>query len=284
MDKQIILAGLPGDMGTLIKDIVESTKGLKLAKLVDNQYTVFFPAALTGTKIKDKVIDEEFIHSYLKNERIRLIPPKDHEKVLEKMKEDYKEDLYGINFATAEGYSVNHLFAERDIPFISGVTGASPEKESELVKAVQSSDTCAIIDKNMSAPLIIFGSMLKYAAEKFPGALKGYTGYGIDEHQETKKDPISGTLVKWQKAFEKLGVKFYSANGSRQGGYGHADHFIRVSSPKGDVKLNFMTEVLGRDTYAQGTIESGLSFLATAINMKKKGKVYSMEDALSIQF
>lgn len=269
----VTLVGLPGDMATRNKNVIDSLPRINLAD----------SCALTGEKHRGQTIDEKFISRYEEKTGIRLFKPHMHEIRLLQLRDDYVS-LYGINAATAEGYGVNELFVKNKIPFISMTTGVSAEEEGRLVGLVKGSKVNAIIDKNMSSALVVFGAMLNYAAEKFPNALEGYTGFGMDEHQKTKTDPISGSLLKWQKAFEKMGVDFYSALGSRKGDYGHADHFMRVSSPTGDVKLNWMTEVLGRDTYANGAVRKGLPFLIEADKKGIKGKVYSMEDALSLNF
>ena len=162
------------------------------------------------------------------------------------------------------------------IPFISGVTGASKKNEEFLVEEVKKSDTWAIIDKNMSPALVIVGEMLRYAAETFPGALEGFSGYGIDSHQSTKLDPISGTLVGWGGLIKKLGVNFKPSEGDRTAEYGHGDHFIRLASEDGKVKLTIQTEVLGRETYAQATVKQVLPFLVKG----EKGNVYTTSDVL----
>jgi len=273
-EANIILVGLPGDMPTRIGNIVNETKNVNLAKYDQDD------TALTGEEIKGKKIDDKFIADYYNSKGIHLIPPEDHEKTLVELKKGYKDSLLGINFATVEGHGVNSLFVKYEIPFIYGGTGVDPEEESKLEKAVKESNICAVIDKNMSTPLVVFGAMLKYAGETFPGALKGFSGYGVDSHQDTKKDPISGTFVKWGDAIKKLGVNFVPTKGDRTATYGHGDHFIRIASPDGKVKLTFQTEVLERDTYAQGTVEKALPFLVNAMEKGEKGKVYSMANTL----
>ncbi len=274
MGNQIILAGLPGDMATRVRNVVDSTERIELVRE---------RIALTGEKIKEVAIDERFISKYCANTGIFLIKPVDHEQRISGLREHH-ERLYGINAATAEGYGVNNLFVKYRIPFISMTTGASKEDESRLVEAVRESGINAIIDKNMSPALIVFGAMLKYGGEKFKDALTGYTGFGVDEHQASKAEGISGTLMMWGPFFRAMGIDFEPLKGSRKGDYGHADHFMRVSSPTGDVRLNWMTEVLGRDDYAKGAVHKGLPFLIQATEKGIKGKVYSMENALSLNY
>ncbi len=265
-----VIAGLPGEMASKIG---EPIKGRVI------------PLALTGNEIKGQEITDRFIVDYKKKTGVTLCRPGKHEWALERCLQNQGEGgVYGINFATASGYGVNSLFVKYGIPFISGVTGATKEEESRLVEEVEKSNLCAIIDKNMSVPLVVFGAMLKYAAENFPGALKGYTGWGIDGHQSSKKDEISGTLVKWKVFWELLGVDFYTAKGDRTSKVGHGDHTMEVSSPERDVTLGFLTRVLGRQTYAQGVVEKALPFLTSSTEKGKQGKVYDMESVLREEY
>ncbi len=264
-----VIAGLPGDMASRIHESIKKR---------------VIPSALTGKEIKGKEITDEFIEDYKEKTGITLCRPDKHELTLKDCIKYCGVSLYGINFATASGYEVNSLFVKHEIPFISGVTGATKEQESQLVKEVQKSKTCAIIDKNMSVPLVIFGAMLNYAAENFSGALKGYTGWGIDSHQSSKKDKISGSLVKWEDFFEQLGVEFYSAEGDRTSPLGHGDHTMEIASPDRTVTLGLSTRVLGRQTYVQGVVEKALPFLISSIEKGEQGKVYDMESVLKEKY
>ena len=125
--------------------------------------------------------------------------------------------------------------------------------------------------------LLIQGEMLEHAGQTFPGVLEGYSGYGVDSHQSTKKDPISGTLLKWGDSLKKLGVNFKPLRGDRTSKYGHGDHFVRYVSEDGKIKMTIQTEVLGRDPYAQCTVRQLLPFL---VNKGSKGNVYTTSDAL----
>lgn len=273
---QVLVAGFPGDMSTRVFNLLGSDINAEFSRAsMPNRTT----PVLCGHEHKGQPIDDFMRNMYSKEDGIIMIKPDEIDENLKTLKTQIPRKIYGINFADASGYDVNFKFVEHGIPFISGVTGASHEQESELVKAVVKSDICAVIDKNMSPALVVFGAMLKYAAETFPGALKGYTGFGIDEHQVAKKDGISGTLLKWTPYLEKLGIDFVPLKGSRKGDYGHADHIMRVSSPSGDVRLNWMTEVLGRDTYARGTVEKALPFLRDVME-NHSGGVYDMETVL----
>ncbi|MCK4522330.1 MAG: hypothetical protein KAU20_07195 [Nanoarchaeota archaeon] len=276
----IILAGLPGDMPTRVKNVIDEIYNFELTTLTHLEDRKPHYIALTGLKLKDKDIDKEYQDKYRKETNTDLIKPENHEGILATLKEEYKDSLFGINFATKEGYDVNFKFVKYGIPFISGVTGASKEQENELEKVVKESGICAVIDKNMSPALVVFGAMLKYASQTFPRALEGYSGYGIDSHQSTKKDEISGTLVKWAEPIKELGINFIPTKGDRTADYGHGDHFIRIASPDGTVKLTFQTEVLGRDTYAQGTVEKAMPFLTKKMDQGEKGQVYTMIDVL----
>jgi dihydrodipicolinate reductase len=275
MDKNltsVIVSGMPGDMATRVYREIQHSKEFMIPMLMGRRGGGVI--SLTG------MTDLEEIAKYQdKNNLSGMIEPARHDVFLEEIKKQ-NPDILGVNFADAKGYDVNFKFVKYEIPFICGSTGATKEQESELVQAVKNSNLCAVIDKNMSIPLVLFGEMLNYAAREFPGALKGYTGFGVDEHQASKADGISGTLLKWADAYKALGIDFTPVKGSRKGDYGHADHFMRVSSPGGDVRINWMTEVMGRETYAKGTVEKSLPFLRDRMKAGEKGKVYSMTDVL----
>ncbi|MFZ5955184.1 MAG: hypothetical protein ACOYT4_02060 [Nanoarchaeota archaeon] len=288
IDAYIILSGLPGDMATKIKDRIIDLPNFDLVQrffqgLVPHdgthpEYEKRF--ALTGNQIKGKSIDSRFIENYENQHDIKLVSPVDHQSIISLASTNYSGKIIGINFATAEGYNVNHLFAYYNIPFISGVTGVNKEQENDLEMRIKDSNICAVIDKNMSVPLVLISEMLKHISGEFSNSLTGFSGYGIDSHQKTKKDNVSGTLTKWSEYLDALGISFYCADGDRTAEYGHGDHFIRIASPEGDVKITLQTEVLGRTTYIDGVINHALPFLLNKMISGKKGQIYSMGDVL----
>jgi len=271
----VILVGMPGDMATRIAKRVEASDDFELAKLASR-------FAFAGYKHKGKVIDEQYREEYALDSDIKLITPDKHEETLDLFEKfNTGKRPIGINFADAEGFDVNHLFVNHNIPFICGSTGVDLDREVKLEEAVKGSEICSVRDMNMDALLTIVGSMLKYGAGRFESVLRGYHGFGIEEHQASKADGVSGTLVKWKGLWEEMGINFYAANGSRQGDFGHAYHIMRISSPEGDVNVNLETDVRGREPYAIGTVRYAAPHLVEAMERGEKGKIFSMEDVLA---
>ena len=60
---------------------------------------------------------------------------------------------------------------------------------------------------------------------------------------------------------------------------GHAFHTYELTSPDGSVQLVFQHNVVGRSTYAEGTVDAAL-FLAARAAERAPRKVYSMVDVL----
>lgn len=262
----VLIVGYPGDMAKRTLHAVDKSQDFKVVHASDE--SLRYALSRSSASLSGKDVNG-----------VLSIPSSEHEPWINELKSKYP-NLIAINYATAKGFDVNFLLAKNNIPFISAVTGHTRERESELVIAVQESQTCAVIDKNMNPALVIKGAMFRYAAENFPGALKGFTGYGIDSHKKGKKDAISGTLVNWAEDIKKLGVDFVPQNGDRTGVYHHGDHFLRITSPDGTTKLTDQTEVFGRESYITGTVDYALPFLVKAISSGKVGEVYNMEDVL----
>lgn len=60
---------------------------------------------------------------------------------------------------------------------------------------------------------------------------------------------------------------------------GHAFHTYQLVSPDGSVTFEFQHNVVGRTTYAEGTVDACL-FLAQQIDKKAPQTLYSMIDVL----
>jgi 4-hydroxy-tetrahydrodipicolinate reductase len=61
---------------------------------------------------------------------------------------------------------------------------------------------------------------------------------------------------------------------------GHAFHTYRLSAPDGTVELVFKHNVVGRQIYAEGTVDA-VAFLAARIAERAERRVYTMVDVLS---
>ena len=60
---------------------------------------------------------------------------------------------------------------------------------------------------------------------------------------------------------------------------GHAFHTYRLTSPDNTVSFEFQHNVLGRQIYAEGTVDAAL-FLAKKIKEQTEKKVFDMVDVL----
>lgn len=61
---------------------------------------------------------------------------------------------------------------------------------------------------------------------------------------------------------------------------GHAFHTYTVTSPEGDVTLEFKHNVCGREVYAEGTVDAAI-FLSKMIAEGADQRLYNMIDVLS---
>lgn len=60
---------------------------------------------------------------------------------------------------------------------------------------------------------------------------------------------------------------------------GHAFHTYALTSPDGSVAFQFQHNVIGRQIYAEGTVDAAL-FLAKQIRDKTEQKIFNMIDVL----
>jgi 4-hydroxy-tetrahydrodipicolinate reductase len=181
------------------------------------------------------------------------------------------------------------FYCERNLPFVMGTTGGD---RTALEQRVRDSNTVAVIAPNMAKQIVAFQAMMKYAAETFPNAFKGYSLEIIESHQKGKKD-TSGTAKAMVDYFNKLGIPFRpeqilmirDPDEQRATGIpkehlgGHGWHTYTLKSADGSVLFEFVHNVNGRKVYAEGTLDA-VRFLHKKVEAGEKGKVYSMIDVL----
>jgi hypothetical protein len=73
------------------------------------------------------------------------------------------------------------------MPFVMGTTGY----DEEACRAAIGEDHYAVLAPNMGKPIVLFQSMLKHAAETFPGGLDGYTLRCVESHQASHPPPAT---------------------------------------------------------------------------------------------
>lgn len=125
------------------------------------------------------------------------------------------------------------------------------------------------------------------------GAFAGYQLQVMESHQSTKVD-VSGTAKAIVQSFQKLGIDYNESKIKkiREKGpqlevmsvpeealAGHAFHTYDLTSPDGSVNLMFKHNVMGRSTYAEGTVDAVI-FLHKKIQERAQQKVYNMIDVL----
>jgi 4-hydroxy-tetrahydrodipicolinate reductase len=221
---------------------------------------------------------------------VRLVRPDERPEAEEELKKHQPFIVVDFTLPSAVMDNVAE-YCRRGWPFVIGTTGADYEAIAEQVAKV---DFCAVANPNMSIPIVLIQSALSYLAENFPGALDGWKAGIVESHQQGKAD-TSGTAKHMVRYFNALGVDIdvdqieKIRDPERQKNEvqvpqeylsGHAYHTYRLKSPDGSVELGFLHNVLGRRTYAVGTIQS-VEFLQSQLDQGCKGKLFSMLDVLS---
>jgi 4-hydroxy-tetrahydrodipicolinate reductase len=257
MTINVMMAGLPGKVSTIIARRIDQTEDMQLLL-----YALAGGTHDEYTKINDRVI--------------KLIKSEKHTEFLS----DYliNKPFIIVDFTQPDAVNRNaELYCTLGIPFVMGTTGGDRSKLEETVK---NSFIPAVIAPNMNPALVVVQAMLTYAAETFPGALEGFLGKVSESHQKAKKDR-SGTGVAWQGLLEKLGVNFPLIMESiRDREDAHGYHFIHLT--RGGVSIDLTTKVEGRVGYDDGTLMA-IRYLDNKIKERRRnaqGQVYTMIDVL----
>lgn len=182
------------------------------------------------------------------------------------------------------------FYCENEMPFVLGTTGGDYQAVSALV---EKSEICAVVAPNMSAPILLIQAALEHLAARFPGSLADWKGEIVESHQAGKKD-TSGTAKLMTGYLQKLGVSVRVEDirmvrdpetQCNEMGVpaeylgGHAYHTYTLRSPEGTVELGLWHNVLGRRTYADGTLRA-VEFLARCMKNGAHGRVYNMIEVL----
>ena len=267
----ITLSGLPGKMAALVRETI-------LKREVCPRNMDLSSIALTGLEQP-----REF-------EGVHLKPPKGHDSYLSRFLGKADSTII-VDFTQPDVVNRNaELYCKLGIPFVMGTTGGD---RKALEQAVVDSRNIAVIAPNMAKPIVLLQAMLEYAAQTFPGALKGFEMGVTESHQAAKKD-TSGTAKAMVAHFNQLGVPFDVQDiwGVRDPtrqlvcvgvppAYldGHGYHQYDVFSRDSKVRLKIEHNVDGRQVYADGAIDA-IKFLHRKVQAGERGKVYSMIDVL----
>jgi 4-hydroxy-tetrahydrodipicolinate reductase len=174
--------------------------------------------------------------------------------------------------------------------FILGTTGGDYHAVEQRVAR---SEICAVAAPNMSAPILLVQAAFEYLASRFPEALQGWNAEIVESHQAGKLD-TSGTARKMVEYLKALGtdagvdridkirdpeVQRSRLNVPEDFLSGHAYHTYTLRSPERSVELRLSHNVLGRATYAAGTL-AAVRFLARKRSEGLRGKTFTMLDVL----
>lgn len=267
----VMVSGLPGRMATEVATRVRQSERFDLV-----------PLSFCSAKQTQRA----FI---VKEVAVELVKPDGRRHVLEAL----PSGIIAVDYTKPDAAVPNaQFYAENGLSFVMGTTGG---ERAALEAAVRQSKTCAVIAPNMAKPIVMLTAMLKFAADNFPNALKGYKLEIIESHQAGKED-TSGTAKAMVAYFNALGIPFTvdqivmvrEPDIQRMMGVaeehleGHGWHKYTVISDDGNVLLRFVHNVNGRSVYVDGTLDA-IDFLARKIAEGKQGEVYSMIDVLRNQ-
>jgi 4-hydroxy-tetrahydrodipicolinate reductase len=265
---KIMVNGLPGKVSTVVAKHIMREEDL-----------VLYPYSLTGQEISESKFNLDGLE-------ISLIKPDERDGFLSLEDRPY----ISVDFTHPTAVNLNaEFYCKNNLPFVMGTTGGDRKALEEIV---QNSNNVAVIAPNMAKQIVAFQAMMKYAADTFPNAFKGYSLEIIESHQKGKAD-TSGTAKAMIEYFNALGVPFtkdqikmirepneqLSMGIPKDALAGHGWHTYTLKSNDGSVLFRFTHNVNGREVYAKGTI-SAIRYLAQKINDGEKGKVYTMIDVL----
>lgn len=274
----IMLAGLPGNMATLVGAGILAQDDMALIQHALTEYPGESRFEIPGTGktlIVEHSTDLDFIptiNNFNPDMIVNYAASKD------------------ANFAIIMEDFAN-ICADQYVPFVMGATGVNYANIEKIVTGTQIS---AVIAPNMAIPIVVVQAMLQFASATFPGAFKGYTLEIIESHQAFKKD-TSGTAKAIAQSFRDLGIPFEDKqivmirDPRIQAGVlripqedlnGHGYHTYILRSSDGTVEIIITHNVRGRQVYVEGTLRA-IRFLAQKMEDGVTGRVFTMNDVLT---
>jgi 4-hydroxy-tetrahydrodipicolinate reductase len=274
---QILVAGLPGKMATMI-----------VQRLAQSPEYEIIPYSFTGPEINDDDVEISFKGPFgvEKSMRIKLVAPFEREKWIHKITSMYPSMLV-VDFTQPDATEPNcEFYCKNKLPFVMGTTGGDP---NALATMVNESNISAVIAPNMSVPITAIMAMIENAAETFPNALAGFNLQIVESHQSPKKDK-SGTGKAIGENLKSLGADYKGEEDiiairdpkqqlfmgiPHEALSGHGWHSYSLISPDGSVSLRIEHNINGRQTYVEGTLKA-INFLAKKIQAGSFGECFSM--------
>jgi len=182
------------------------------------------------------------------------------------------------------------FYVKHRLPFVMGTTGGD---RARLLQQVKDAKLYAVIAPNMGKQIVAFQAMFEHAAATFPGAYSGYQLRVVESHQSSKKD-TSGTAKAIVGSLNGLGLNFdvsqielvrepaqqiAEMHVPETALNGHAYHTYQLVSADGSVMFEFQHNVVGRTTYAEGTVDACL-FLSRQVQAATQQTLFNMVDVL----
>lgn len=240
------------------------------------------PYSFTGPEIEEPAWKEG-------SQEVSLIKPEDRAMAESEIEEH--RPFIAVDFTLPSVVMDNvEYYCQKNWPFVVGTTGADYER---IAQQVSNSALSAVANPNMSIPIVLIQAAFDYLSKNFPGALESWEGSIVESHQQGKAD-TSGTAKHMVGYLKRLGVDIEvdqiekirdPEQQRREVGVpeehikGHAFHTYKLKSPDGTVELGFVHNVLGRRTYAVGTLRS-VEFLQKKLDEGSSGELFSMLDVL----
>lgn len=269
---QILMAGLPGKMATLV---VENT--------VQNSNFLLHPLALSSERHHGetfRVLDREFLLSSINHWPVFFTEAT--------LPYDVRGHI-AVDFTTPDAAVLNaQFYADHMLPFVMGTSGGNRQMLENIVRR---SEIYAVIAANMDPQIIRRQMDIDQFAERNPGVFNLARVEITESHQATKRD-TSGTAIAFGAQFQQYGALPADINSIRDTRYqeevlgipnpdrGHAYHWVTVRSPWGEgIIYEFTTAVQGRNSYVEGTLMAA-RFLDRQRSLGAEGRVFTMRDVL----
>ncbi|KAL6755816.1 hypothetical protein V8C86DRAFT_1790414 [Haematococcus lacustris] len=229
-------------------------------------------------------------HVSVGDRQVKLVGPADQDALMDELRSRYPQ-LVVVDYTLPHViHDMAAFYIKHRTPFVMGTSGGD---RARLLKDVQSSGLHAVVAPNMGKQIVAFQAMLEHAAQTYPGAFAGYKLRVIESHQSSKKD-TSGTAIAVVASFVGLGLDFDVSQIElvRQPAQqvelmkvpesalqGHAYHTYQLVSGDGSVMFEFQHNVIGRTTYAEGSVDACL-FLAAQVQAGSSRTLFNMVDVL----
>ncbi|GLI67484.1 hypothetical protein VaNZ11_011701 [Volvox africanus] len=229
-------------------------------------------------------------HVTVQGIKLELVPPSVRDTAITEIKARYP-NLIMVDYTLPDAiHDMVDFYVRHNTPFVMGTTGGD---RARILSEVEAAKTYAVIAPNMGKQIVAFQAIMDMMAKNFPGAFSGYKLRVVESHQSTKKD-TSGTAKAVVQSFVEMGVKFDVSQIElvrepkdqvevmkvpESALNGHAYHTYQLVSADGTVMFEFQHNVIGRTTYAEGTVDASF-FLAQRIAERSEKTLYNMIDVL----